>query len=66
MAQLPLNKFITKTAILGNNTTTNVYTSPIGITSIVLMAQISNITSSTQFISFEHYRFKTILPDAQG
>ena len=34
MAQLPLNKFITKTAILGNNTTTNVYTSPIGITSI--------------------------------
>ena len=33
MAQLPLNKFLTKTTVLSDNTTT-VYTSPIGVTSI--------------------------------
>ena len=66
MAQLPLNKFLTKTALLSTNTTTNVYTSPIGITSIVLMSQVANITTETQYVSFEHFRYKTVLPDAQG
>ena len=45
MAQLPLNTFKTKTAILGTNTGTlaTVYTAPIGVTSIILMAQIANL-----------------------
>jgi hypothetical protein len=66
MAQLPLNKFLTKTAVLSTNTTTNVYTSPIGITSIVLMSQVANLTTETQYVSFQHFRYKTVLPDAQG
>lgn len=65
MAQLPLNKFLTKTTILADTTAT-VYTSPIGVTSIVLMAQVANLTTDTHFLSFEHFRYKTILPDAQG
>ena len=66
MAQLPLNKFLTKTYVLPSNTGTSVYTAPIGTTAIILMAQVSNLTTETQFVSFEHYRYKTILPDAQG
>ena len=66
MAQLPLNKFLTKTAVLSTSTTTNVYTSPIGITSIVLMSQVANLTTETQYVSFAHFRYKTVLPDAQG
>jgi hypothetical protein len=66
MAQLPLNKFLTKTAVLTTNTTATVYTSPIGVTSIVLMAQVANLDTSTHYVTFEHYRYKTILPDAQG
>ena len=66
MAQLPLNKFLTKTAVLSTSTTTNVYTSPIGITSIVLMSQLANLTTETQYVSFQHFRYKTVLPDAQG
>ncbi len=66
MAQLPLNKFLTKTAVLTTSSTATVYTSPIGVTSIVLMAQVSNLSTQTQYLNFEHYRYKTILPDAQG
>lgn len=66
MAQLPLNKFLTKTSVLTTNTTATVYTSPIGVTSIVLMAQVSNLGTDTHYLNFEHYRYKTILPDAQG
>jgi len=66
MATLPLNTFLTKTAILTTNTTASVYTSPIGITSIVLTAQIANLTTVTQTVNFAHFRFRTVLPDAQG
>ena len=66
MAQLPLNKFLTKTAVLTTSSTTTVYTSPIGVTSIILMAQVANLTTETHTVSFEHYRYKTVLPDAQG
>ena len=66
MAQLPLNKFLTKTALLTTSSTTTVYTSPIGVTSIVLMAQVANLTTETHTVSFQHYRYKTVLPDAQG
>jgi hypothetical protein len=68
MAQLPLNTFKTKTAILGTNTGTlaTVYTAPIGVTSIILMAQIANLDTSTHYVSFSHYRNRPILADAQG
>jgi hypothetical protein len=66
MAQLPLNKFLTKTAVLGIDSTASVYTAPIGTTAIVLMAQVSNLTTETHYVSFNHYRYRTILPDAQG
>jgi hypothetical protein len=68
MAQLPLNTFKTKTAKLGtkSGTSATVYTAPIGITAIVLMAQVSNLGTSTHFVTFSHYRNRPILADAQG
>lgn len=68
MAQLPLNTFKTKTAILGASTgsASVVYTAPIGVTSIILMAQISNIDTATHYVSFSHYRNRPVLADAQG
>jgi hypothetical protein len=66
MAQLPLNKFLTKTAVLTTSTTATVYTAPIGVTAIILMAQIANLTTTTQTVSFLHYRTRPVLADAQG
>ena len=78
MALIPLNKFLTKTRALntattvGNTfvmttgTTSTVYTAPIGVTSIILMAQISNVSTQTQNVSFIHHRNRPVLSDAQG
>ena len=67
MAQLPLNTFKTKTAVLGTSTTATVYTAPVGVTSIILMANAANIdNTSTHLITFAHYRNNTVLPDNQG
>jgi hypothetical protein len=75
MAQLPLNTFKTKTTLLTSSTTytnyantgtSTVYTAPIGVTAIVLMAQISNLTTITQSVSFVHHRNRPVLADAQG
>jgi hypothetical protein len=66
MAQLPLNSFKTKTTLLSTSTTATVYTAPIGVTSIVLMAQISNLTTQTQSFTFIHHRNRPVLADAQG
>jgi hypothetical protein len=66
MAQLPLNTFKTKTALLTATTWTTVYTAPIGTTAIILMAQVANISSQTHYISFGHFRNRPILADAQG
>jgi hypothetical protein len=66
MALIPLNSFKTKTQLLSNVTTATVYTAPIGVTSIILMAQISNISTETQLLSFSHHRNRPILADAQG
>jgi hypothetical protein len=66
MAQLPLNSFKTKTTLLTTSTTATVYTAPIGVTSIVLMAQVSNLTTQTQSFSFIHHRNRPVLADAQG
>ena len=66
MALLPLNTFKTKTAILGTSTTATVYTAPVGVTAIVLMANAANVDTSTRLVSFVHYRNLPVLPDAQG
>lgn len=68
MALIPLNTFKTKTAMLGVNTgsAATVYTAPVGVTSIVLMAQIANVSSQTQYINVIHHRNRPVLADAQG
>lgn len=66
MALIPLNSFKTKTAMLSDNTTATVYTAPIGVTTIVLMAQVANVSTQTQLVNFIHHRNRPILADAQG
>jgi len=75
MALIPLNTFKTKTTVLSSSTTysnfsgvgtSTVYTAPIGVTSIILMAQVANISTQTQYCSFMHHRNRPILSDAQG
>jgi hypothetical protein len=66
MALIPLNTFKTKTAVLTTSTTATVYVAPIGVTSIVLMAQVANITTATHTVTFSHYRNLPVLPDFQG
>ena len=66
MALIPLNTFKTKTASVTTNTTATIYTAPIGTTAVVLMAQISNLSTVTQTTTFIHHRNRQILQDAQG
>jgi hypothetical protein len=67
MALLPLNTFKTKTAILSTTTNTRVYTAPVGVTAIVLMANASNVDlTNTRLVTFAHYRNLPVLPDTQG
>jgi hypothetical protein len=66
MALIPLNTFKTKTKILDTNTTASIYVAPIGVTSIVLMAQVANVDTQSHTITFSHHRRFRVLPDAQG
>ena len=67
MALIPLNTFKTKTKVLDTNTTATVYVAPIGVTSIILMAQVANVDSQAEHsITFSHHRRFRVLPDAQG
>jgi len=66
MALIPLNTFKTKTRILDTNTTATIYVAPIGVTSIVLMAQVANVDTQPHTITFSHHRRFRVLPDAQG
>jgi hypothetical protein len=70
MALIPLNKFLTKTrtltAFTATTATVTAYVSPIGVTSIVLMAQVANVSTQTQTVNFIHYRNRPVLSDAQG
>jgi len=76
MALIPLNTFKTKTTLLSSSTsytswsagltTSTVYTAPIGTTAIILMAQVANISTQTQYCSFMHHRNRPVLQDAQG
>jgi hypothetical protein len=67
MALIPLNTFKTKTKVLDTNTTATAYVAPIGVTSIVLMAQVANVDpNNAHTITFSHHRRFRVLPDAQG
>jgi len=67
MALIPLNTFKTKTKVLDTNTTATAYVAPIGVTSIILMAQVSNTDpSNPHSVTFSHHRRFRVLPDAQG
>lgn len=48
-----LNVFRTVTSVL-TTTPETLYTAPAGYTSIVLMAHVSNVTSSTKQVTFSH------------
>ena len=66
MALIPLNTFKTKTFLLNSISTQTVYTAPVGVTSIVLMAQIANVSTTTQIVNVSHHRNLPVLADAQG
>ena len=76
MALIPLNTFKTKTSKITSSTaytnwqsgmtTSTVYTAPIGVTSIILMAQVANVSTQTQYCNFIHHRTRPVLPDSQG
>ena len=50
-----VNVFQTITNVVGTSTV-GIYTAPVGYTGVVLLAQVTNIGSSTQTISFGHRR----------
>jgi len=66
MALIPLNQFRTMTAVLTSSTSATIYTSPVGVTSIVLMAQVSNRNTITNSVSLIHRRNIPIQQNAQG
>ena len=67
MALIPLNTFKTKTFVLTTQTNATVYTAPVGVTSIVLMANVANVTTGTNAsVTFAHHRNLPVLADAQG
>lgn len=66
MALIPLNTFKTKTSIVGSNSSSTSYVAPVGVTSIVLMAQVTNISTETAYVNFVHHRNIPVLADAQG
>ena len=52
---LALNNYQTITGVVGTNTV-GIYTAPTGYSTIVLLAQATNIGSNTQTINFLHER----------
>jgi hypothetical protein len=59
MAVIPLNTFRTITRNLSTANKTVVYTCPAGVTCIVLLAQVANVTTSTGKLTFLHVRQTT-------
>lgn len=53
MATVPLNAFKTVTATL-TQSMTDIYTAPAGVSSIILTAQIANITTTSGTATFAH------------
>jgi hypothetical protein len=67
MALLPLNVFKTKTTVLTTATNARIYTAPVGVTAIVLMANAANVDlTNTRLVTLAHYRNLPILADTQG
>jgi hypothetical protein len=67
MALLPLNVFKTKTTVLTTATNARIYTAPVGVTAIVLMANAANVDlSATRLVTLAHYRNLPVLADTQG
>jgi len=52
---LALNVFQTITTVVSTSTT-EIYTAPVGYTGVVLLAQVANIGSNSQDITFSHKR----------
>lgn len=55
---LALNVFKTVTTVI-SLTPQIVYTAPVGYTGVILLAQVSNVSSNTHSITFLHRRTKT-------
>jgi hypothetical protein len=55
---LALNVFKTVTSVVGVASTT-IYTAPVGYTGVVLLAQVTNVGSTSQDVSFTHRRVST-------
>jgi hypothetical protein len=55
---LALNVFKTVTSVVGVASTA-IYTAPVGYTGVVLLAQVTNIGSTSQDVSFTHRRSST-------
>lgn len=53
-----LNVFKTVTNVL-TTTSETLYTAPAGYTAIILMAHVSNVTSSTRQVTFSHFATST-------
>jgi hypothetical protein len=53
-----LNTFKTVTSVLTTSSAT-LYTAPTGYTAIILMAQVSNVTSTTKNVTFSHFAGST-------
>ena len=60
-----LNTFKTFTANLGISTST-IYTAPTGYTTVVLLAQVSNITNQTITVKSSHVRGAAITSIVEG
>jgi hypothetical protein len=58
MAVLPLNTFRTIAREL-IDTEQTLYTCPTGVTGIILMAQVSNVSDTTSSVTFIHVRGRT-------
>ena len=55
VAAAAVNVFQTITNVVGTSTV-GIYTAPVGYTGVVLLAQVTNVGSSTQTISFGYRR----------
>jgi hypothetical protein len=57
MVNLPLNTFRNISEAV-TTTEATMYTTPLGITSIMLMAQVANITNVPVTVTFVHYSYR--------
>lgn len=58
MAGLPLNTFKNIPRVV-TDTSTKLYNAPLGVTTIVLMAQVSNVGNATEWVTFVHKQHRS-------